>query len=45
MRLCFASLLEAGGKGVNWLHLAGCCEYYNDLLGRNVRKSTKLIWL
>jgi len=43
MRLCVASLLEAGDKGVNWLHLARCCEYYNDLLGRHVRKGTKLL--
>jgi hypothetical protein len=43
MGLCVASLLEAGGKGVNWLHLAGFCEYYNDLLGRYVRKGTKLL--
>jgi len=43
MRLCVTSLLEAGGKGGNWLHMAGCCEYYNDLLGRHVRKGMKLL--
>ena len=43
MILCVASLLEAGGKGANWLHLAGCCEYYGGLLGRHVRKGKKLL--